>query len=110
MEQRSCWILFGICLLVAPITFALGRWSQAARPASNAERTRFASEPRSSREAQRAKEARDFARVTIENLGEVEFDQAYELLRSAPKEALLGWTKRLEGLPVAPRKTAAITA
>lgn len=109
MERRSWWILFAVCLLVAPITFVLGRWSQSATPPnSNAEQTHFASESRSLGKTQRTSEATDFARVTIENLGEVEFDQIFELLHSAPKEALLGWTKRLEALPVAPRKTAAI--
>lgn len=47
--------------------------------------------------------------MTIENLGQVEFDQAFELIRSAPKQALTAWTKRLENLPVTPRKTAAIS-
>jgi len=46
----------------------------------------------------------------IENLGQVEFDQALNLLHSAPKEALTAWTKRLEGLPAGPRRTAGITA
>jgi hypothetical protein len=55
-------------------------------------------------------ELADFSKVTIENLGQVEFDHAFGLLRSAPKEALAVWTKRLEGLPVGPRKTAGITA
>lgn len=110
MERRSWLILFAICLLMAPITFALGRWSRLARQSSNAEQTHFASESRSSGETQRTSEATDFAKVTIENLGEVEFDQVFELLHSAPKEALVSWTKRLEALPVAPRKTAAIKA
>lgn len=103
-------VLFAICLLVAPITFAIGRWSRSARPNSNIDETRFASEVQILHEPQRTSDAIDFTNVTIENLGEVEFDQAYELLRSAPKEALLSWTKRLEELPVAPRKTAAIKA
>lgn len=77
---------------------------------SNPEETRLASDVRSLQESQRAIEVADLTKVTIENLGEVEFDQAYELLRFAPKEALLGWAKRLEGLPVAPRKTTAIKA
>lgn len=54
-------------------------------------------------------ELADFSSVTIENLGNVEFDQAFELLRTAPKEALAAWTKRLENLPLTPRKTAAIS-
>jgi hypothetical protein len=109
MERKNWLILFAVCLLVAPITFVLGRWSQsAARPDSNAEQTRFASESRSSEETQRTSEAPDLSRVTIENLGEVEFDQVFELLHSAPKETLLSWTRRLEDLPVAPRKNVAI--
>jgi hypothetical protein len=51
----------------------------------------------------------DFSNNTIENLGNVEFDHAFELLRTAPKEALSAWTNRLEALPVTPRKTAAIS-
>jgi hypothetical protein len=50
----------------------------------------------------------NYSAVIIENLGEVEFDQAFELIRSAPKQALTAWATRLENLPVAPRKTAAI--
>ena len=52
----------------------------------------------------------DFSQVTIENLGQVEFDQAFALLHSAPREALLAWTKRLEALPIGPRRTAGISA
>lgn len=108
MKRRRWLLLFSICLVVAAITFELGRWSAAEQHRSNAEQMRSISEPRSSGEAREASAATDFAKVKIENLGEVEFDGAYELLRSAPKEALTAWTKRLEGLPVAPRKTAAI--
>lgn len=46
----------------------------------------------------------------IENLGQVAFDQALDLLDSAPREALTAWAKRLEGLPVGPRRTAGVTA
>lgn len=52
----------------------------------------------------------DLSKVTIENLGQVEFEQAYGLLQTAPREVLSDWTRRLEALPVGPRKTAAITA
>ena len=110
MERKSWLILFAICLLIAPITFALGRWSRPARHHSSTAQTRSAPEVQSHQEHQRASERVDLARVTIENVGEVEFDQVYELLRSAPNEALLAWARRLEELPVAPRKTAAIKA
>lgn len=52
----------------------------------------------------------NYSAVTIENLGKVEFDQAFGLLRSASKEALIAWTKRLEALPIGPRRKAGITA
>jgi hypothetical protein len=110
MERKSWLILFAICLLIAPITFALGRWGRPAQPHSNTAQTRLVAEVRSEQEQQRASERVDLARVTIENVGEVEFDQVYELLRSAPNEALLSWTRRLEALPVGVRKTAAINA
>jgi len=55
-------------------------------------------------------ETTDYSRVIIENLGQVAFDQAFNMLKSAPKEALTAWTCRLEGLPVGPRRTAGITA
>lgn len=110
MERRSWLILFAICLLIAPITFALGRWSRPARQHFSAVQTRSAEEVRSGEEEQRTSEESDLARVTIENIGEVEFDQVYELLRSAPNQALLAWSRRLEELPVGVRKTAAIKA
>jgi hypothetical protein len=110
MERKSWLILFGICLLIAPITFALGRWSRPAKDYSSTVDTRFAAAVRSHQEQQRTSERVDLAKVTIENIGEVEFDQVYELLRSAPNEALLSWIRRLEELPVTPRKTAAIKA
>ena len=47
----------------------------------------------------------DYSSVMIENLGQVGFDQALGMLHSAPKEALTAWTKRLEALPVGPRRT-----
>lgn len=110
MERKSWLILLAICLLIAPITFALGRLSRPARHHSSTAQTRFDAEVRSQQEQQQARERVDLAKVTIENVGEVEFDQVYELLRSAPNDALLAWARRLEELPVAPRKTAAIKA
>ena len=62
----------------------------------------------SERAAPAASDRTNYSAVMIENLGQVEFDQAFELIRSAPKEALMAWTRRLEALPLAPRKTAAI--
>jgi hypothetical protein len=58
----------------------------------------------------REEEIADLSKVTIENVGQVEFEQAYRLLKAAPPEVLSDWTRRLEALPVGPRKTAAITA
>jgi hypothetical protein len=102
-------VVIGLCVLIIPIGFVLGRWSVSTKPSSAWPSVQtFRSEGRSSANAAPAAE-RDFSNVTIENLGQVEFDHAFELLRSASKEALTAWTRRLETLPVAPRKTAAIT-
>lgn len=54
-------------------------------------------------------EIADLSRVTIENLGQVEFEQAYDLLHSAPRDVLERWALRLEALPTGPHKTAAIS-
>ena len=110
MERKSWLVLFAICLLIAPLTFALGRWSRPARTHSSTAQTRFADEVGSRHQQQAISERVDLSQVRIENIGEVEIDQVYELLRSAPNEALLGWRRRLEELPIGVRKTAAITA
>jgi len=88
----------------------VGRWSAAANFSSvellpNSTPFQIVAEQTARLETEKA----NFANVTIEKLGEVEFDHAFELLRAAPKEALMAWTKRLETLPVSPRQTAAIT-
>jgi hypothetical protein len=112
MQPRTSLILAVLCCLIAPIGFALGRWSGATRPGSNppapsssvsTNRLSLAVDPSRN-------EVTNYSAVTIENLGKVEFDQAFGLLHSVPKEALTVWTKRLEALPVGPRRTAGITA
>ena len=55
-----------------------------------------------------APEHRDLSKVAIENIAEVDFRHAYDLIRSASPEVLAQWAKRLEGLPASPRTTAAI--
>ena len=110
MRPRAPLVLIGLCVLVAPIGLVLGRWSVATTPASilspttvpRSEAHGFASAKPS------LAEPGDLSNVTIENLGQVEFDLAFELLSSAPKDALIAWAKRLETLPVTPRRTAAI--
>lgn len=110
MSRRRRLILIGICLLISPIGFAVGHWSGATA------RYRAAAEEYPVREAGAepkptgSGETTDYSSVMIENLGQVEFEQALGLLQSATKEALTVWTKRLEGLPVGPRRTAGITA
>lgn len=109
--RRKFWlILVAACFVVSPIGFALGHWSGATqRRQLTAEENQVAyaaTVPTSTNPTETA----DYSRVAIENLGQVEFDQALDLLQSAPKEALKAWTKRLELLPVGPRKTAGITA
>ena len=104
-------VLGVLCVLVAPIGLLLGRWSVSTAPLSTSDAAAaLRSEARSSAKAGlSATELADFSNVRIENLGQVEFDHAFELLHSAPKEALTAWTRRLEMLPVTPRKTAAIS-
>src|SRR3954464_394902 len=101
MQPRAWWTLSALCCLVVPLGFAVGRWS--ALPTSSV--AVLASETASShlRAVEKAgpqKEPTDYSSVAIENLGQVEFDHAYELIRSAPREALSAWSKRLEALPV----------
>ena len=110
MERRDCAVLVAICFVVAPVAFGLGRWSDSAKSESRPESTRIAPKAGGTEEPRQVASPADFASVTIENLGHVEFDQAYQLLRSAPKEALGAWSKRLEALPVGPRRTAGIKA
>lgn len=110
MQPRAPLVLIVLCVLVAPIGLVLGRWSVSTTLSSTSPSTAaLLSEARDSANAgPSVTEPGDLSNVTIENLGQVEFDQAFELLRSAPKEALTAWTRRLELLPVTPRKTAAI--
>jgi hypothetical protein len=108
-SRRS--LLVVLCCLIAPIGFALGRWSGSTTTAvvDAPSRDASTSAARSSQNVvSSANDGVNYSAVTIENLGQVEFDQAFELIRSAPKQALMAWTRRLENLPLAPRKTAAI--
>lgn len=109
MPRRRWLTLFATCLLVSPIGFAVGHWSGAAREPGAAEQ-HSVSAADTEHKANGLADANDYSSVLIENLGQVEFDQALDLLQSAPKEALKAWTKRLEQLPAGPRKTAGITA
>lgn len=108
MPRRRWLILIAFCLLISPIGFALGRWSGSTPRHLSVTDQYPIPEVRGDHKPTRVGETTDYSNVTIENLGQVEFDQAFELIRSAPKEALTAWTKRLEALPLAPRKTAAI--
>ena len=112
MQPRTPLVLIVLCVLVAPIGLVLGRWSVSSTlPSTLPSDAVLRPEAHGSANAGPSlTEPGDFSKVTIENLGQVEFDQAFELLHSAPKEALTVWTKRLEGLPTGPRKTAGITA
>ena len=98
-------------LLVGPVCFCFGRWTRpAAAPARTvstevSSRIATAEPPRA-----QTNDRSELAKVTIENLGGVEFEHAYELLRSAPREALINWTRRLERLPQGPRRSAGIEA
>lgn len=111
--RRRQWLFFvAACLLVSPIGFAVGHWSGATPHPAGATDQYPVSETGGAPAPQltNSRSAADYSGVTIENLGQVEFDQALNLLHSAPKKALQAWTKRLEELPVGPRRTAGITA
>jgi hypothetical protein len=111
MPRRGWLILIAGCVLIAPIGFALGRWTGTPPRLSVATDQDSIPEFGADRERGRSREtATDYSSVTIEKLGQVEFDEAFGLLHAAPKDALTAWTKRLEGLPVGPRRTAGITA
>jgi hypothetical protein len=96
--------------LASPIGFALGHWSGATARYQTIAGEYPVREAGAEHKPTGLSQTTDYSSVMIENLGQVDFDQAFRLLHSAPKEALTAWTKRLEGLPVGPRKTAGITA
>lgn len=108
MQRRQWLTLFGFSLVIAPVAFAFGRWSGLATHSTTIAQAYPKSGAASPEGAHRVVDKTDFSRVAIENLGQVEFDQAYELIHSAPKEALVAWAHRLEEVPVTPRKTSAI--
>lgn len=110
MPRRRWLILIAFCLLVSPIGFALGRWSGSTPRRPSVTDQYLVPGARGEYKPSRAGETKDYSSVMIENLGQVEFDQAFDLLHSAPKEALTAWIKRLEELPVGPRRTAGLTA
>jgi hypothetical protein len=110
MPRRRWLILIAICLLIAPIGFAVGHWSGSTAGRANIASQNSVSDAGAEKRRTASSETTDYSNVTIENLGQVEFGQAFELIHSAPKEALTSWTKRLEALPVGPRKAAGITA
>ena len=109
MERRALLVLTATSVAIALMGFAAGR--QSVRTTDKV-RVAGVNSPAGElrRRSIREEEIADLSKVTIENLGQVEFEQAYGLLQAAPREVLSDWTKRLEALPVGPRKTAAITA
>jgi hypothetical protein len=108
MERKAIAGISAITLAVAIAAFEAGRMSSPAAPSTRrlVEHRDF-DQAASGRNASRIEE-RDFSKVTIENIGEVNFDQAYELLRSATPETLTQWSERLDALPTGPQKMAAI--
>jgi hypothetical protein len=110
MPRRPWLILIALCLLISPIGFAVGRWTASAPRRAGVTKQYSVINASAEHKRTASSDTTDYLSVTIENLGEVEFDQAFGLLQSAPKEALAAWAKRLEVLPVGPRRTAGITA
>src|SRR5688500_2469543 len=110
MPRRRWLSLIAVCLLMSPIGFAVGHWSKPTpHHDSGTEQDRVSGALLESKPT-RSPDATAYSDVIIENLGQVAFDQAFALLDSAPREALTAWAKRLEGLPVGPRRTAGVTA
>ncbi len=111
MERRALLFLSATAVAIALLGFAAGRQSVGTTDTVRG-RAPGADGPAGElrRRSVREEESADLYRVTIENVGQVEFEQAYGLLQAAPREVLSDWTRRLEALPVGPRKTAAITA
>lgn len=110
MPRRRWLILIAVCLLISPIGFAVGHWSGATPRRMGPAQQYPISETGAEHQQGGPSAMTDYSSVMIENLGQVGFDQALGMLHSAPKEALTAWTKRLEALPVGPRRTAGITA
>ena len=101
-------VLAAACFLVAPLAFAIGRIGAPRPPDRSIEHALRSSEVRAPETRGAAAGPDDFANIRIENLCDVGFDQAYQLLRSAPREALTTWSRRLEALPAGARRTAAV--
>ncbi len=108
--QWPRWFI-AVCLALAGAFFWLGRWAAStAEKSGTEERPTVSAESPVGNRSIGASAKDDFARVRIENLGQVGFDHAYELIQSASEEALAGWTRRLEALPAGPQRTAGLTA
>ena len=107
MPRRRWLTLIAVCFVISPISFGVGHWSGALPYHGSAQQNGGLEVAPSVKPRD---EAKDYSGVLIENLGQVEFDQALDLLESAPKEALATWVKRLEHLPLGPCKTAGINA
>lgn len=110
MERPALLFLSATAVAIALLSFAAGRQSVGTTDEVRG-RISGANSPTGElrRRSIREQEIADLSKVTIENLGQIEFEQAYRLLQAAPPDVLSDWTKRLEALPVGPRKTAAIT-
>lgn len=110
-RNRRLLVCLGV-ISVGSLSFGAGRWSVSTREGLKGNKPGLvsarsnAAQPLDSPQFEKV----DLSAVKIENLGEVDFEQAYALLRSAGKETLVEWTMRLQALPTSPHKTAGITA
>jgi hypothetical protein len=108
MERHALLSLSAATFAIALFSFEAGRQSRGTKDAiPTADFSRRDAELH--RTSVREKEIADLSKATIENVGQLEFEEAYDLLRSAPREVLEIWVRRLEALPTGPRKTAAIS-
>ncbi len=111
MLRLSYIALAAATLLIAVLAFAVGRSSRGfiedSRSIASDIRDGAGHLPSSEMSGSKAD---DLAKATIENIGQVEFDRGYRLLRAASPKTLAQWTARLEAMPTSPRKTAGIAS
>lgn len=103
-------VVFAIgAALATAAAFDAGRQTErplAAAPAHGAESHSGTS---TSFKAETSGERPDLNKVTIENIGSVSFEQAYQVVRSAPREQRKAWARQLEKMPDGPQKNAGLS-
>lgn len=107
MPRASVYALLAATLALSVLAFDIGR--RTAEPRSTDTATLETHASASVREPDPlSADSRDLSKVAIENIAQVDFRHAYDLMRSASPEVLAQWAARLDHLPASPRTTAAI--